>query len=235
MAGSYLCVVFAIKLGYKIVQYKPTLGSVSKVFVRKAKMKAITSYLLLSAYLIQNTAVAYQYFCPQGHKFTSSSASYDKVFRKDFEDNCQCQCCKYGEEGTTSWSSVGCSGGPMIKTILENDFDVKLACVIHDFCYDTEGRSQKDCDLEFYENLKQSCDDSRRSSLYDWGQWNWGWNQGGWNWGSVKSKDKCTEMAKMAYNTVQIFGGTYFKAYKGCPSDCKCRNPKKFYESLNFQ
>ena len=126
----------------------------------------------------------------------------------------------------------------MIKTILENDFDVKLACVIHDFCYDTEGRLQKDCDLEFYENLKQSCDDSKRSSLYDWGQWNlenWGWNQRGWNWGSVKSKDKCTELAKMAYNTVQIFGGTYFKAYKGCPSDCKCRNPKKFYDSLNFQ
>ena len=30
VAGSYLCVVFAIKLGYKIVQYKPTLDSVSK-------------------------------------------------------------------------------------------------------------------------------------------------------------------------------------------------------------
>ena len=41
----------------------------------------------------------YEFYCPQGTKFITTSTSFDSTFLTAFSQNCQCDCCKYGVQG----------------------------------------------------------------------------------------------------------------------------------------
>ena len=75
-----------------------------------------------------------------------------------FKDNCQCDCCPYDMD---YWD---CSVPDAVQKfgftahVFATNFNMWYACMVHDFCYLTTGRSQKECDNEFHHNMLRVCD-----------------------------------------------------------------------------
>ena len=136
-----------------------------------------------------------EFYCPQGHKFSSPSKHFDDDFIAAFENNCQCECCKYGEMKN---HTAGCS--TVFGAVLEDNYNGKVACVLHDYCYLTSGRTQEDCDREFNENLQIVCDEPDEDIL-----------------------PSCDTAIDIAVYLVEKFGEDHFDPYEKCPKDCDCR------------
>ena len=148
------------------------------------------------------TKIGFDLYCPQGTKFSTPSVHYDQAFQQAFGDQCQCDCCPYGDNGHgPSWNNVGCSGG-VLGQALEEFYNGKVACVLHDFCYSTQNRTRLDCDLEFKENLLKVCQPKLIIGQF---------------------QIKCSDIANDAFNLVRIFGEPHFQPFKNCPNKCSCR------------
>ena len=157
--------------------------------------KTTTPSLVLSDDIA--TTQGRQFYCPQGKKFNSSSTHFDDKFVKAFEENCQCDCCKYGEMFPNH--DFGCTAPFGLGEDLENNYNAKAACVIHDHCYDTIGTTQEACDNEFRENLKIACKDSL-------------------------TPDDCEDVINFYFRGLQTFGVGFFQPFNDCPESCICRN-----------
>ena len=92
----------------------------------------------------------------------------------------------------------------MIGKELEDVYNGKVACVLHDFCYGTSGRTRKDCDNEFKENLTMAC--SEKDPLID---------------------PSCHFAIKNAFWIVRTFGESHYKPFEDCSKNCLCRSGGK--------
>ena len=146
--------------------------------------------------------IGYDLYCPQGTKFMTATIQYGQAFQQAFEDQCQCDCCQYGDyHHGPSWKDVGCSGGAFGQA-LEEFYNGKVACVIHDFCYSTQNRTRLECDLEFKENLLKVCQPKLKIGHFE---------------------IKCSDIANDAFNIVRIFGEPHYQPFANCPKKCSCR------------
>jgi len=108
-----------------------------------------------SSALVRNKRDVRSLYCPTGGEknflVTDDEIKNGHVMR-EFEKYCQC---KHGAtcRRNTAASRYDCS---RIQDLLENHYDVKDACIIHDICYAT-GRAKSSCDTEFHHNFKQVC------------------------------------------------------------------------------
>jgi len=101
-------------------------------------------------------STVYKLYCPTGGSKALQLYDHEitnKYVMREFETYCQC------EEGATcrkntASSNYDCSS--FLSNILENSYNVKDACIIHDICYES-GRSKSACDNEFHHNFKQLC------------------------------------------------------------------------------
>ena len=146
---------------------------------------------------IAGAAQGGEFYCPQGNKFYSPSSHFDEEFKKAFEENCQCDCCKYGSKFPNH--DFGCSGPMGLGENLENNNNGKAACVIHDHCYGTIGTTREACDNDFGENLRTVCKDGLKP-------------------------DDCEKTIDFYLGGLAIFGSGYFKPFNDCPTNCFCRN-----------
>ena len=150
--------------------------------------------------------------CPQGNKFYSPSSHFDEEFKKAFEENCQCDCCKYGSKFPDH--TYGCSGPGSLGANLEDNYNGKAACVIHDHCYATIGTTRKACDNDFRENLSTVCYENIQSRKM------------------LPNKGKkqrlfdmnCHKTISFYMTGLQWFGSGYFEPFNDCPKNCTCRN-----------
>ena len=92
----------------------------------------------------------------------------------------------------------------MIGKELEDQYNGKVACVLHDFCYGTNGKTQEDCDNEFKENLTLVCSEK------------------------VPYNDSiCPLVVESAYRIVRTFGESHFEPFENCAKNCFCRSGGK--------
>merc|ERR1711874_466624 len=106
-----------------------------------------------------------------------------------FEEQCQCQDgaqCRF----ETDHVALGCSS--MLGPLIEWNFNVKDACILHDICYET-GRIQAECDNEFYHNYLQLCRPGFHAAAM------------------VGLGIGCDETAEAAWKLVRDFGKFYIK------------------------
>jgi RHS repeat-associated protein len=59
-----------------------------------------------------------------------------------------------------AWTNA-CTGVPDFTI---DGTDLRYACIVHDFCYQTCGKTKKQCDDEFLENMRQWCESRYRGS-----------------------------------------------------------------------
>ena len=93
------------------------------------------------------------YFCPSGKSFISSPSTIEK----DVEEDCQCSCC---EKYDFFRPDLFCSGG-LLGDYLSDEYNALWACKIHDLCYETEARTQEECDDMFWVNILHLCDEDK--------------------------------------------------------------------------
>jgi len=108
----------------------------------------LTILCLMSVFLGRISAVTL--FCPTGKTYSVYDPSSALA---GFEQECQCQDgsqCLYD----TNAPELGCSS--MMGPYVEWRYNVKPACILHDICYEL-GRSQDECDLEFFHNFLELC------------------------------------------------------------------------------
>ena len=143
-----------------------------------------------------------EFYCPQGNKFNSSSTKFDKEFERAFEENCQCDCCRYGEMFPDH--DFGCTAPFGLGKDLEENYNGKAACVIHDHCYGTVGTTQEACDNDLRENLRTVC----KHGSYP---------------------DDCEDTIKFYLEGLQWLdksgqSSLIFASFNDCPAGCTCRN-----------
>ena len=87
---------------------------------------------------------------------------------------------------------------------MEDRYNGKVACVLHDFCYGTSGTTREDCDNEFKENLTKVC--SVKDPLID---------------------TSCHIAIEDAYLIVRTFGESHYEPFENCDKNCLCRSGGK--------
>ena len=118
----------------------------------------------------------------------------------------QCQCYSFNCQWRPYQAKYGCSS--FLGAFIENEFNAKDACRIHDMCYET-GRPQEVCDIEFRHNLEQICN-------------------------VTESETSCDLAAGLAYTAVYHNGEDYIEPCtlcEKCPEDRQCNHG--FYEILH--
>ena len=118
---------------------------------------------IYTRYIIFQEVTYANLYCPTGgsksFRLTGSDLISSNGIQNKFDKACQC---KHGAtcKKTLSDSRFFCDS--FIGSHLEDVYNVKLACVLHDICYES-GRSQSSCDNEFHHNFKELCTDPTTS------------------------------------------------------------------------
>lgn len=98
---------------------------------------------------------------------------------------------------------LGCSIPPAVLVVSE-DYEEQAdkfhgACVTHDLCYRhgaaTYGMSRKDCDVEFFDNMKAACSGFKGLGMLD-----------------PESFAKCQFAAKQTYEAVRTHGEKHYRS-----------------------
>ena len=98
---------------------------------------------------------------------------------------------------------LGCSI-PTAVLVVSEDYEAQAdkfheACVMHDLCYRhgeaTYGMTRKDCDVEFYDNMKNACSGFKGLGVLD-----------------PEEFAKCQFAAKQTYEAVRTHGEKHFRS-----------------------
>ena len=152
--------------------------------------------------ILEETEADVEFYCPDGSTFRSER----KDVWSNYNRNCQCDCCPY----TKRWECSDLPGS--IRSTFEGDgfgqLNMKFACMVHDYCYATYGKTQKTCDEEFQTNARRVCRSSYLRDVYSFGTLS------------------CPAVAGYAYAAVRAQDQKMEEKWEKCPDDCYCGRTK---------
>ena len=144
-----------------------------------------------------------RFYCPDGTTFISRKEDVSWMY----DLHCKCDCCPYNKR----WECSDLPGS--IRSFFEDDgfaqMNMKFACKVHDYCYATYGRSQKECDQEFKHNARNLCSSNFLRDFYTWGALS------------------CSAVAEIAYGFVRAENQDMQSKWDKCPKDCRCDRTTK--------